>query len=531
MRKNTLYTFSIIMSDRFTKTVITKTSGSMNSSKAFKTVTSSRGINNQYVAGSGVGSVSSSGARAKNRRARVRANNNSNNSNNSNNTPTLFPINVPPPPVALAPVITTVASRTLTTIVINFTQTSNSQTITNYKYSLDGGATYTAFSPTRIVSPLTLSGLTSGTSYNISIKAVSANGDSAASNEITQSTYTQVNYDRFTTVGAATWTAPAGVTEVEYLIVGGGGGSGSSYSKINVLGSILVTDTPQAGAYWINSANLTNGRYSGRMYYGYNSGQNSSSFADPVLLTASQNFTPNGVIYNTQKWYNFQMVYLLSGSLPISTNTTFVIPQGMPTTTYSNNVSGGSGGGGGGHIRSSSVFPNSKYTVVPGTTYSVYVGAGGAGGAASTNSEISGNSGEASSFDTLIAPGGAGGLKSRSATNGNGAGGNAGSDIMGGRGGAGGGRNGGNVSNSEVYQWNSTVLRGTYGGYGVTLNFDGNGNVAYGYGGDGGDPNTVATLVTPANVGKGGKGTGATLNSFAPGIDGGSGIVIIKYYT
>ena len=503
----------------------------MNSSKAFKTVTSSRSIDNQYIAGSGVGSVSSSGARAKNRRARVRMNNNNTNNNNNNNTPTLFPINVPQPPVALAPVITTVASRTLTSIVINFTQTSNSQTITNYKYSIDGGATYTAFSPTRIVSPLTLSGLTSGTSYNISIKAVSANGDSAASNEITQSTYTQVNYDRFTTVGAATWTAPAGVTEVEYLIVGGGGGSGSSYSKINVLGNILVTDTPQAGAYWINSANLTNSRYSGRMYYGYNTYQNSSSFADPVLLTASQNFTPNGVVYNTQKWYNFQMVYLLNGALPISTNTTFVIPQGMPTTTYSNNVSGGSGGGGGGHIRSSSVFPNSKYTVVPGTTYSVYVGAGGAGGAASTNSEISGNSGEASSFDTLIAPGGAGGLKSRSATNGNGAGGNAGSDIMGGRGGAGGGRNGGNVSNSEVYQWNSTVLRGTYGGIGVNLNFDGNGNVAYGYGGDGGDPNTVATLVTPANVGKGGKGTGATLNSFAPGIDGGSGIVIIKYYT
>jgi hypothetical protein len=69
---------------------------------------------------------------------------------------------------------------------------------------------------------------------------------------------------------------------VEYLIVGGGGGGGGTYSKINVLGSVLVTDTPQPGAYWINSANLTNGRYSGRLYYGTNSGQNSSSFSDPV---------------------------------------------------------------------------------------------------------------------------------------------------------------------------------------------------------------------------------------------------------
>ena len=31
--------------------------------------------------------------------------------------------------------------------------------------------------------------------------------------------------------------------------------------------------------------------------------------------------------------------------------------------------------------------------------------------------------------------------------------------------------------------------------------------------------------------GSGGVGTGATLNSYANGIDGGSGIVIIKYYT
>jgi hypothetical protein len=34
-----------------------------------------------------------------------------------------------------------------------------------------------------------------------------------------------------------------------------------------------------------------------------------------------------------------------------------------------------------------------------------------------------------------------------------------------------------------------------------------------------------------ANVGKGGNGTGATLNSFSDGIDGGSGLVVIRYFT
>jgi hypothetical protein len=102
---------------------------------------------------------------------------------------------------------------------------------------------------------------------------------------------------------------------------------------------------------------------------------------------------------------------------------------------------------------------------------------------------------------------------------------------MGGKGGAGGSINGGAIRNSEAYQWNTTILRGTYGGSGAYINFDGTGNKIYGAGGDGGPANTVSSGTTPSNIGKGGSGTGATLNSYANGIDGGSGIVIIKYYT
>jgi trimeric autotransporter adhesin len=52
-------------------------------------------------------------------------------------------------------------------------------TITNYKYSTDS-STYTALSPSQTTSPLSLTGLTAGT-YNFSVKAVNANGDSTAS--------------------------------------------------------------------------------------------------------------------------------------------------------------------------------------------------------------------------------------------------------------------------------------------------------------------------------------------------------------
>ena len=43
--------------------------------------------------------------------------------------------------------------------------------------------------------------------------------------------------------------------------------------------------------------------------------------------------------------------------------------------------------------------------------------------------------------------------------------------------------------------------------------------------------NTASYATTLNNIGKGGNGTGAELNTFTNGIAGGSGIVIIKYYT
>jgi hypothetical protein len=348
-------------------------------------------------------------------------------------------------------------------------------------------------------------------------------GESNASNIITQKTYANVNYRVFTNIGPDTWTAPDNVTFVQYLVVGGGGGGGATYSKINVLGNILVTDTPQLGKYWINSVHLTSGRYSGRMYYNFNSGQNSSSFTDPIQLTASQDFTPPGSIYAYNKWYNTELVYFLTGALVGTSN--YFLPYNI-TTTQCNNISGGSGGGAGGQVKMLSL--TNKYNVTPGTTYQIYVGAGGKGGTATSNSETNGSPGSDSLFDTITSLGGSGGSYSRNMslnqdTNKNGKGGNGGQGYSNLVGGSGGGQN-----NSNNYgRYNS----GGPGNSGFYINFDGNGPIFYGAGGNGGVPNNAATETTLTNVGKGGNGTGATLNSYANGIDGGSGIVMIKYYT
>jgi len=456
----------------------------------------------------------------------VFATNSAGNSLPSSSSSSVTPISSASP---LAPVLISVSSKTTTTIVLTFTQASNgSPAISNYKYSLNGGS-FTAFSPVDTTSPVTISGLSSNTAYTITLKATNVNGDSDESNSITETTYANVNYSRFTTVGASEWTAPSGVTEVEYLVVGGGGGGGSTYSDIEVIGSVpFQSSSPGAGVYWINS---TAGSSYGHLY----KGGSIYTSSKPFRLTAPQNITPtiqNGTAYEYNKWYNFEMVYwsILNG-VPTASNISYVQPQGVPSSTYSNNISAGSGGGGGGYIKTSSISPFSKYTVVPGTTYNLYVGSGGAGGVGSTGTETYGASGEASYFDTITASGGLGGKASRVGFSQNGGGGFYTENIMGGRGGAGGARNSGSVVNSEIYQWNIHVLNGTTGGSGVSINFDGLGNVVYSGGGNGGDSNTVATSTTPQNVGKGGEGTGATLNSYASGIDGGSGIVVLKYYT
>lgn len=437
----------------------------------------------------------------------------------SSNSRSGTPVSTSPP---LAPVLTGVSTKTDTTITVTFTQASNgSPSITNYKYSLDGGA-YTALSPADAASPVTIGGLTKDTTYTIRLKAVNSNGDSPESDPITETTY-DVVYEEFTTVGATTWTAPAGVTQIDYMVVGGGGGGGASYSDIEIIGSVPFQATsPGPTSYWINSAGS---------FYGYLfKGGSRYTASKPVRLTAPQIITPQSTTYAYNKWYDFEMIYTVSSGLPNATNVIYVQPQGTPSSTYSNNHSAGGGGGGGGNIRTSLINPLTKYTVTPGTTYNIYVGAGGAGGTGGAGVENPGADGESSYFDTIIATGGAGGKGSRVGFSTNGGGGFSSGNIMGGRGGAGGGRNGGSVINSEVYQWNTTVLRGTTGGSGVSINFDGTGSVLYCKGGDGGDANVAATSTTPANTGIGGEGTGSLVNSYADGIAGASGIVRIKYY-
>jgi hypothetical protein len=88
-----------------------------------------------------------------------------------------------PSTVPSAPTITSVTSGN-TQLTVNFTAPTNDggSSITDYEYSTDNGVSFTSAGVT--TSPITITGLTNGTTYNVVIRAINSVGNSIASNSI-----------------------------------------------------------------------------------------------------------------------------------------------------------------------------------------------------------------------------------------------------------------------------------------------------------------------------------------------------------
>lgn len=93
-----------------------------------------------------------------------------------------------------------------TSIQINFTQPSDGGSpITNYEYSLNGGVSWTGFSPSTTSSPVTISGLTNGTVYDIKLRAVNAIGAGTASSQISIAPIPSNSFDPADIAGINLW--------------------------------------------------------------------------------------------------------------------------------------------------------------------------------------------------------------------------------------------------------------------------------------------------------------------------------------
>lgn len=143
-------------------------------------------------------------------------------------------------------------------LTISFTLDSNGGTpITNYEFSIDDGVTFTAFSPAQTSSPVIISGLTNGTSYDIQLKAVNGNGVGPASSTITAtpSTTPSAPSSLSTTPGdgqlsisfTQSSTGGSPITNYQYSI--NGGTSFTAFSPAQTSSPVVITGLTNGVSY------------------------------------------------------------------------------------------------------------------------------------------------------------------------------------------------------------------------------------------------------------------------------------------
>jgi titin len=140
---------------------------------------------------------------------------------------------------------------------ISFTQGSNGGfAITNYKYSLDGGSTFAAFSPVVTASPVSITGLTNGVSYTIQLKGVnsSGDGDASASIMVTPATTPDAPTNLVATYDGS------GAVSISFTPGSNGGGTITNYQYSIDCGATFTPLNPVDGITPVRIEGLTNGQ-------------------------------------------------------------------------------------------------------------------------------------------------------------------------------------------------------------------------------------------------------------------------------
>ena len=139
-----------------------------------------------------------------------------------------------------------------TTALIYFTIDDGNSPIINFAYSLDGGTSFTPFSPGQSASPLTISGLTNGTTYNVKIKATNGIGTGATSSIVTVTPGVPAPPTNVTV-------QPGSGNALIYFTPGANNGSAITNYKYSLNGGAFTLFSPVQTTSPITIGTLTNG--------------------------------------------------------------------------------------------------------------------------------------------------------------------------------------------------------------------------------------------------------------------------------
>jgi hypothetical protein len=280
-----------------------------------------------------------------------------------------------------APTITTLAPITSTSLSVSFTAPSNTggAAITSYStYAINTATGVRSSVVTGTTSPLTITGLTNGVTYAVSVIANNIYGDSLA-NPI--NLLLLVGQQAYTTPGTYSWTAPAGVTSVSVVCVGAGG-SGEANP-----GAIVYGGGGGGLAYLNNIPVVPGNSYTVVVgnYQIYGDGESSSFNGATIVATGGKSgifgsgtsaggtFSGAGVLGGTGGQGGRGGNGGGGGAAGYTGN------GGAGAATFSNSGSNGAGGGAGGG--GSSVSGTTSYTGGGGGVGILGQGANGTGGA------------------------------------------------------------------------------------------------------------------------------------------------------
>ena len=173
---------------------------------------------------------------------------------------------------------------------ISFTAgSSNGASITNYSYSTNG-TTYTALSPVDASSPVTIPGLTGGTSYTIYLKAINSVGSSSASASVSVTplaaipTVSSISGNSGSDIGGTSVT----ITGTNFLTGATVSVGGASCTSVVVVSSTSITCTTPAGTAGAQNIVVTNtDTQSATLSGGFTYIATPSAPATPDLATSS----------------------------------------------------------------------------------------------------------------------------------------------------------------------------------------------------------------------------------------------------